>query len=234
MQATKSSDTADQSASPTASPVKTFIVGRLTSGNIAVLRDGIQSCLITVGAEAGKFIASGAQFPSHLPNVEVSASSPLAAAEMFFNDPSLEKIAALQRELSLSEFRVSLARQDEAKLRTFKNSLTPAKLRRLLAAAEVEAAKQKELADFVRRAGKIGKALAKKEPISPLKGAGYQRLDFPTCGQNKKLSAILSAIPANHKTEVASRRQKGYFGWSAAISPEAAEKFGAMLTEAGK
>jgi len=57
-------------------------------------------------------------------------------------------------------------------------------------------------------------------PASPLKGAGYSRETFPW--SNDSLGRRLwEMVPSAHRDEVAYRRQKGYFGWTKVVSPEA-------------
>ncbi len=75
---------------------------------------------------------------------------------------------------------------------------------------------KKTLAKISRRFVKFQNQLNKlQSPASPLKGAGFSRVEYFT---ENGLD-----IPSNHVTEVSYRRAKGYFGWNTAISPESDE-----------
>jgi hypothetical protein len=74
---------------------------------------------------------------------------------------------------------------------------------------------------------KIHPATAKKikglaAPKSPIKGRGFKRVDFNFSLANPLIKELWSIIPSAHKTEVGHRRTGGYFGFTKAISPEAA------------
>lgn len=118
-----------------------------------------------------------------------------------------------------------------AKLDGLKSS--PAKLRAALKTAEAKAAKAKNEAAWAKLCAKAASRL-NKTPKLPLKGIGFAREDFPIIGHNKKLDAIFSAIPANHKDKVAARRAKGHFSWAAVVSPEESKAFAKLIAEASK
>lgn len=102
-------------------------------------------------------------------------------------------------------------------------------LKAALKKAAAAAAKEKEKAAFKKLCEKTLASLKKAGPKFPLKGAGYRREELLPIGNNWKMQMVIATIPANHKGEISSRRQKGYFSWSPIISLEAAKKASKLI-----
>jgi len=95
-----------------------------------------------------------------------------------------------------------------------------------------EIAKEKENVAWEKLCMKAARKLRAKPPAAPLKGHEYQRESFPTIGNNTKLRAVYDAIPASHKNQESSRRQKGFFSWSPVVSPEASQGMAELIKQA--
>lgn len=145
-----------------------------------------------------------------------------ARKEDFSKDAIIRRFSSFARVLDVIAEYEAASQRRHAEFAAFKAN--PAELRKALKKAEAATAKQKELDAFKKICDKALASLKKSGPKFPLKGAGFQREDFPTVGNNKKMQLLFAAIPSNHKDEISSRRQKGYFSWSPIISLEAAKK----------
>jgi hypothetical protein len=123
-------------------------------------------------------------------------------------EAAARKIELLERDLATAK--ASLA---------WENSRKPSDLRRLADKKEMQI-----------RCAKIAAGLKIKNPKHPLKGAGHAREMWSFNGHNQLATVILEMVPSNHKTSVTTaRRQKGYFSFGMAISPEAAKAFSKIL-----
>lgn len=154
-----------------------------------------------------------------------------AAAEAAEKQAAEGKAAAAMKSRygSLHYASIVLSRYEEQAIERAKYvEPTISALRAALKKAETAEAKKKEMAAWEKTCKKAVARL-KAETQKPLKGKDHARCDFPAIGNNKKLAVLLAAIPNSHKEEIASRRQKGYFSWSAVISPEAMAAISKLL-----
>jgi hypothetical protein len=115
----------------------------------------------------------------------------------------------------------SLFESTALELRILKNS--PTQLRRAMKAAELKAAKAKDLAQFVKLCQKAARKLPAK-PSAPLKGTAHNREHFPLF-RSAKGRALWEAVPAAHKGTLKTRTG----GTRCIASPEALEAFDSII-----
>lgn len=229
-----------------------LLCGITNNGNVAATNEAKTERFIL--AKNGEILTgSHLQFPDHILQDRVTGTKEYPTAEAMIRQYAAQKSAELA--LKKKEEKSLEAQAAEALIHRF-GSLEAANkgciayreivwkkekyveptikalraaLKKAEASAAKKAAKEKEMAAWKKICEKALASLKGKAPAAPLKGLGYAREDFPTIGNNKKMQVLFAAIPASHKDEIASRRQKGYFSWSEVISPEASAKIAKLL-----
>lgn len=228
-----------------------LLCGLTNNGNVAATNEAKTERYIL--AKTGEILTGPhLQFPDHILQDRVTSTEAFPTVEAMLRQYAAQKCADAAAEKQAKEEEKARAERmavipfnssfvtAERRIKGWEDSYkalhkdfaalkaSPALLRKQLKKAEAAAEKEKELAAFKKLCEKTLAPL-KAEPKSPLKGLGYERVDFPSAGNNKKLQILIAAIPNSHKDEIASRRQKGYFGWSTIISPEASAKIAKLL-----
>lgn len=215
------------------------------NGNAIAILEGQPTERFLISA-AGEFKHDATlQFPDFILKDKISGeASPETLLREYFTakmaaKKEAERVAKEQEEKAAAEMRYrfgglpnALARLNEAQCRVDYVEPTVKALKAALKKAEAKEAKQKAEAAWEKLCVKACAALHRKGPKAPLKGAGFVRENWPSDGHNKKMEALLAAIPASHKDKIASRRQKGYFSWSVVVSPEALKKVAALIEKA--